>query len=72
MLEFFQTIVDGISFLFSFVGMLLTGIFQFLTMIPQMLVFVTTMTAFIPTFLLVFFMGSVSIALIMVLVKGRG
>lgn len=72
MLEFFQTIVDGISFLFSFVGMLLSGLFEFLSLIPRFIVFITTMSSFIPSFLLVFFMGSISIALIMVLVKGRG
>lgn len=72
MLEFFQTIVDGISFLFSFVGMLLSGLFEFLSLIPRFIVFITTMSSFIPSFLLVFFMGSISIALVMVLVKGRG
>lgn len=65
MIDFLQGIVDTFNFILSFLGMLINSFIQFLMMIPNMIIFLTASTAFVPTFLVAFFLASISISIIM-------
>lgn len=71
MLDFFQTITDALSTLFSLISNLVTGLVQFLAMIPQVFVFMGTASAFIPTFMVAFFVASISISVMLVVINRK-
>lgn len=67
MLDFFMNVTQGLLSIVRFIGNMLASIFAFFSFIPRVFAFMNTATAFLPTFLTVFFVLTLSLLVVKVI-----
>ena len=68
MLSFLQSIIDFFAMLGSFLGNVISSLFQLITLLPKALIFVQSAIGFVPSAILTFIIAGVGLSLVFMIV----